>query len=532
MYSVPIEILKKHEIALEAARKYWVLNQPTGMSDAYFNKLEAAAREDGLELRDYVCQEIQGTRSQNADYIPKVEKQQVPGDMLSAIEEFDATYSNLNPGKHLYWIPKYDGSSLAAYYDVSTGRCVKVITIGGSNLGNLGIDQTEKFAKFFPDLPNTGVKAIQAECLISLEHGFGENSRQKANGLVNASYEPMDFNVFVASAKKTRTDKDYKKYLEKFEKNLKQVQDEVDKYINIRAFRYFIDDSWTTPVDYKAAMESIPAVFNNEGDIKFCSGFINTLPELKSLFGSSDGINKDIWTTPSGTFLIDGLVAYTQDGVCVKALKYKDAGRGESTLVLGIRWNNQVSKGKDSWSANALIEPVTIRGSVCTKPTIGSVTKMVTNGISRGARVNLILANSTIPAISEVLEPGNGDYEWPVCSCGYQMSEKDIFGSNLKCGNPVCSERLNRMKNYLWSLNDISDINLNKLLIIDRVDLNSNIRVEPLVSLIINGSPKETFKSEIENFLTTDLQKRNLELVYQPAYLALYEWLKYKNYIK
>ena len=54
MYSVPIEILKKHEIALEAARKYWVLNQPTGMSDAYFNKLEAAAREDGLELIMFV----------------------------------------------------------------------------------------------------------------------------------------------------------------------------------------------------------------------------------------------------------------------------------------------------------------------------------------------------------------------------------------------------------------------------------------------------------------------------------------------
>jgi hypothetical protein len=212
----------------------------------------------------------------------------------------------------------------------------------------------------------------------------------------------------------------------------------------------------------------------------------------------------------------------------VKALKYKDAGRGESVEVLGIKWNNQITKGKDSWSANAIIDPIEIRGSVITKPTIGSVKKMVTQGISPGARVTLILANSTIPAISEVLEPGNGDFGWPVCSCGYQMGPSDTFGSLLKCGNPMCSERLDRMKGYLGKLSDPSEINPDKLFIMDRMKLSE---IPGFMNGIIEGfkegkmSAPEDLRDYISRFLTTDLQRKNLELVYRPAWIALAAWI-------
>lgn len=512
MYIVPQEILEKHKTGLEAARAYWVLGQPTGLSDAYFNELEAAAREDGLELRDYVTQEIQGTRTQNADYIGKVEKIQVPGSMWQAIHEFQGQWESENPGRTLRWIPKYDGSSIAAYYDPETGHCVRVVTIGGTNLGSEGIDQTEKLRKFFPELPGTGIQALQAELLVSLEHGFGESSRQKANGLVNASYEPLP--------QGTKTDKEYSRYLKSFKKNYDQVYQEIDSYINLRCFRYFISPDWTSPTDYQGAMQSLPVVVNSVGDIKFCSGLIMSIEDIDQGF-----IEKDIWTTDTGTFMVDGVVAYTADtGECVKALKYKDAGRGESTIVREIKWNNQATKGKDSWSANALIDPIMIRGSKVTKPTVGSIKKMVTGNISPGARVTLILANSTIPAISEVLEPGNGDFGWPICNCGYQMGPGDMYGALLKCGNPMCTDRLERMRNYLSGVQKPEDLNLDKLLVLDRVKLSEKPGLQEKVLEVLKNGDEVKFKETIEFCLTTELQRKNLELVYRPAYQAANEW--------
>ena len=523
MYTVQPEILEKHKVALEAARNYWVFCKPTGLSDEYFNELEAAARADGLELRDYVCQEIQGTRTQNASYIPKVQKQQVQGSMAQAVIEFQKAWETEHPeSPELTWIPKYDGSSLAAYYDPDTGRCVRVVTIGGSNLGDWGIDQTEKFAKFFPNTSGTGIIAMQAECLIALEHGFSEKSRQKANGLVNASYEPMSCRDFLAGSQaKTRTQADYEKYLAKFKENQESVQAEIEEYIGIRCFRYFTNGQYPVPPYYEA-LRGMPVVVNPKtGDIKFSGGYTMTLTELLSL---GDQVEKDIWKTPTGTFLVDGLVAYTASGECVKALKYKDAGRGESVKVLDIKWNNQIKKGKDSWSANAIVEPITIRGSVITKPTIGSVKKMVSGGISPGARVTLILANSAIPAISEVLEPGNGDYKWPTCSCGYQMGPTDTFGSLLKCGNPMCSERLGRMKSYLSGL-DWSDVDLDKLLIMDRMKLSKVPGLKDAIKATLEtpGNGPENLRDTSGAILSTDLQRRNLELIYRPAWEALYE---------
>jgi hypothetical protein len=495
MIEVQEEVLQKHLVALEAARRYWVLNQPTGLSDQEFDRLEREARADGLELRDYVCQEIQGQRAKNADYITKVPKTQVQGDMLEAVREFTATY-RANTGNDIFWIPKYDGSSLAAYYDTTTGKCVKVITVGGSNLGGDGIDQTKKFARYFPNLPGTGICAVQAECLVALEHGFAESSRQKANGLVNSKY----------------------------------LDSEVDVLVGIRGFRYYLDpecpySQTTSKMSYQEVLDRIPAVMNLSGDIKFCGGYVMTLQDLE-LLGPAI-VDKDIWKTPSGTFLVDGLVAYTREGVCIQALKYKDAGRGETTEVLGIKWNDQSVKGKDSWSANAIIKEVTVRGSKCTKPTVGSVKKMVETGLSKGAKVTIILANSTIPQVSNVMSPGNLDFEWPTCGCGYRMGPGDIYGALLKCGNPMCTERLGRMRKYLESLTDPMALNLDKFLVLDRFKWAEKVDIEKVIPAVweivdAHAGPEELYKY-LEQFLTTPLQKRNLALVIGPAYKALEE---------
>jgi hypothetical protein len=172
-----------------------------------------------------------------------------------------------------------------------------------------------------------------------------------------------------------------------------------------------------------------------------------------------------------------------------------------------------------------LITPVTVRGSKCTKPTVGSIKKMISTGLSKGAKVTIILANSTIPQVAEVLEKGNLDYEWPTCSCGHTMNPSDIFGALLKCGNPDCSERFLRMSGYLKTIKNLSDLNLDKLLVIDRfkwAEKCDPVIVIPEVWRIVSENlGSEALYDYLSGFMSTELQLRNLGLVIKPAYRAL-----------
>lgn len=523
MIVIPDNLLTKHALGIQAAMNYYVYNLPTGMDDSYYDYLEREARKDGIELRDYATQFLQGQRSKNADYITKVEKSQVTGNMAEAMKAYMSEHPEIK-----YWIPKYDGSSLAAYYDSRTGKCFRVVTVGGSNLGSEGIDQTEKLCKYFPDLPGTGIIALQCECLVALEHGLEEKSRQKANGLVCSSFTPLSRDEYRGGQ---GTDHEYQKYLESFTENFQAVKKEIDDMINIRCFRYYLDLSTpegriTKELGYRHVLESLPVVYNTAGDIKFCGGYVFETKDI------DDFVNHDIWSTPGGTFLVDGVVGYSEDGVCIHALKYHSAGRGETTEVLGIKWNDQGPHGKDSWSANALIQPIQIRGTVIKKPTVGSVKKMISSGISKGAKVTIILANSTIPQVSQVIQPGNGDYEWPTCGCGYKLGPSDIYGTLVKCGNPECTEREKRMRKYLSGCSSFGDINLNKLLVIDRFDwlkkTDYSVVLQDLYIILTNKGYSE-FLEFLKGCLKTPLQVKNLELVSKPAYKTLKEYVDGRN---
>lgn len=523
MIVISDNLLTKHALGIQAAMNYYVYNLPTGMDDSYYDFLEREARKDGIELRDYATQFLQGQRSKNADYITKVEKSQVTGNMGEAMKAYQKEHPEIK-----FWIPKYDGSSLAAYYDSRTGKCLRVVTVGGSNLGSEGIDQTEKLCKYFPDLPGTGIIALQCECLVSLEHGLEEKSRQKANGLVCSSFTPLTRDEYRGGQ---GTDHEYQKYLESFTENFLEVKKEIDDMINIRCFRYYLDLSTpegqqTRNLSYKQVLESLPVVYNTAGDIKFCGGYVFETKDI------DDFVNHDIWVTSAGTFLVDGVVGYSEDGVCIQALKYKSAGRGETTEVLGIKWNDQNPKGKDSWSANALIQPIQIRGTIIKKPTVGSVKKMISSGISKGAKVTIILANSTIPQVSQVVEPGNGDYEWPTCGCGYKLGPADIYGTLVKCGNPECTEREKRMRKYLSGCSSFGDINLNKFLVIDRFDWSKKtdypVVLQDLYTILTDKGYTE-FLEFLKGCLKTPLQIKNLELVSKPAYKTLKEYIDGRN---
>lgn len=489
------EVLNKWKYLIGYCKAYYIDSSPTGISDSEYDDLERRAiKEDGFYVRDYVFNTfLKGTRTKNA-WIEKIKKVKVHGTMMGAMVDVQN-----KSDQQLYFVLKYDGSSLALYLDPKTGKPLRIVTVGNLNIDDYGVDQTWKLLKFVPKSFPKGIVAIQMEALIDTSRlpDSPERARQKANGLINSKY----------------------------------AEDDVNNLITLRAFRYYTDDSkegqYIRSCDYRDVLNSFGTVISPvDGHIRFAAATSWKLGELQTCPGYPETSHT---VTDTGTFLNDGWVVYGKHGDCLGALKYSGAGGDTEvikTTVLGIQWNSQTVKGKDSWSANVLIEPVTINGCTIRKPSAGSVKKLVDKQISQGAEVSIILANSTIPMIGDVFSPGTSPIQWPICSCGYQMGPADVYGSLLKCGNRKCTERFNRMFAYLRTVNTVGDINLDTLLVIDRFKFPTDPEIpKNFVSLVLSGKEEESYKY-LESYLTTILQKRTLSLVWRSAFDSVYERFK------
>lgn len=494
------DILEKWSVLIQATKNYYIDSKPTGLSDSEYDELERRAlEEDGFEVRAWVFDTFypKGERAENKR-VEKFKKLKVSGLMLDSIKIYGPNY---------YYNLKYDGCSLAIYLDSSTGIPQKAITCGNSSLG-WGIDQTWKILGlgFLPPKFPEGIEVIQCECLIDLDRLPSdldpERARQQTNGYINSKKD------------------------DKIE--------EIKSLLTLRAYRYYTSDSPAGKaienLDYLDVIRSFPVVRSKEdGHIMFAPADIFTLEDLEN---NPSYCETDHTRTSTGYFLNDGFIVYSKKGEVVVGLKYPGAGSSSEgvvkTGVKAIQWKSQASKGKDSWAANVILDPpVVLHGSTVTKPTAGSVKNLLKKQISPGAEISVILANSTIPQAGECFKPGNGDYMWPKCSCGYQMSSKDTYGSWLKCGNPMCTERIERMKSYIGTLGNIKEeLDLNKFLVIDRVKWeNTGIDIGKLLEYVENDS-EDGYKLYLESFLTTDLQKKNLDLVYKASYKVLREcWL-------
>ena len=494
------EVLEKWSVLIEAAKKYWVTSEPTGMTDAEFDAMEIQAyKEDGFYARDYVLQTYSVGKKTKNQWIDKITKFKIEGStMLDAMKK-SADELGI-PYDKLYVDLKYDGSSIAIYINPNTGKPHHIVTVGNLNLDNFGVDQTWKLINLIPKQFPLGIKAIQCEALIDLDrfNGDPDRARQKANGLINSKY----------------------------------ADDEVASLLTLRAYRYYWDETtmgakWNMTKDYKTVLSSFQAVLSKvDGHVQFCRAKTWTLQEI--IYNNlGDKFESDKIETDTGTFLADGVCLYNEAGVCQRALKFAGAGSGTELIkstVQSIQWNDQTPKGKDSWSANVLIDPVTIKGCVIKKPSAGSVAKLIKNNITPGAEVSIILANSTIPMIGESFSVGNGDYNWPTCACGYKMGPNDIYGSLLKCGNPMCTERIGRMRAYVDSLADVnSDLDLNTLLVIDRFRWENTTLDKSVLLGYVKAGDEVGYKDYLMSFLKTDLQKRNMELVWKASYIVLHD---------
>ena len=489
-------LIEKWKILIEACKNYYIDSIPTGLSDSKYDELETLAANDGFFVRDYVFQTYTKGQKAKNQYIEKIKKTKVTdSSMLEAIKSLEGKLE-----KKLYCDLKYDGSSIAIYLDPSTGIPKKEVTVGNLNIDNFGVDQTWKLHNFIPPRFPKGITAIQAEALIDINR-LGDidpdKARSKANGLINSLYCEAD----------------------------------VSNLLTLRAYRYYTDDSPAgnaiREMDYRDVLKSFPVVKSHiDGHILFSPADSWTSEELEKMPGFTE---TDKTKTSTGYFLNDGWVLYDSNGICQGALKYSGAGLSTEgitkTKVQSIQWNNQVSKGKDSWSANVIIDPIVVKGCTIRKPSAGSISKLVKNNITPGAEISVIMANSTIPLVSEVFKPGNGDYMWPTCSCGYNMSEKDIYGSLLKCGNPECTERIERMRRVLKSS---GKIDLNELLVIDRFKWqDTDIDTNKLIEYVSTGDI-DSYHSYLMSYMKTELQKRNMELVWKASWIVLRDELHKK----
>lgn len=482
------DLLKKHKFAIECAIKYYVKNQPTGISDFEYDKLEAAALEDGLNIRDIALSRVRGDRMRN-QYIESVPKQYAEDSMYDSIVELVNEYGEDN----IYVEPKYDGSGIAVYYD--EGIPTAVITCGGSNKSSDegGINQTDKLQKYFPIMPED-IKAIQCEVLVPMD--YCDRPRQLCNGILTS-------------------------------KN-KYSEEEIDDMICIRGFRYFSDDK---DRDFYNTLRSFQGTLNPKGTLyNFAPGHVMRVKDLLSK--GRDIVNQEFISTATGNFLIDGYVFYTKTGELIKALKFKNAGGQEAVEVERIQWND-LSESKDGFSSNVILkEGVDIRGSIVKKPSSNGVNNLLKFNITPGAMVSVTLRGSTIPCVDKVFKPGNGDFNWPVCKCGTQLGPNDIFGNNIKCPNLCCSSRIERMRSYInngrFSFYDPKSYN--GFFIIDRIKLEDKISdpeefAKEFKELILKDlgvdAIRDLFYSKVA---LTPLQKRNLELVLQPAYIVLKEF--------
>jgi hypothetical protein len=105
------------------------------------------------------------------------------------------------------------------------------------------------------------------------------------------------------------------------------------------------------------------------------------------------------------------------------------------------------------------------------------------------------------------------------------MSEKDVFGSLLKCSNPDCSERKDRMRKYLSTISSPSDLDLNKFLVIDRFKWETtDVDLAKLLDFVKNEDP-DSYKEYLMSFMGTALRKRNMEVVRKASYITLHEKL-------
>lgn len=295
-----------------------------------------------------------------------------------------------------YVLAKYDGCSIKAEYD--NGKLVRIL---GTPDERFGILRTKAFWNKFPHYVDPSISSLIGEVLVDYRP-YGQLARNKANGLTNS----------------------------------KLMDGEVDKLAQVRI--YIVNYHDTTEYDYGRQMDSLWNLLNEdtEGHFKVAYPWKGTEFESENFTPLFDFPNGD-------HFQLDGLVVYGRNGIHGFKFYFTES---QITKVENISWS-QLPNG--SFAPTLEITPIVLNDKNIGRISANGVPTMINSEIGVGSEIEAILVNMTIPKVHNVISPSN-DFRYPTCKCGYQLSENDIYGATLKCGNEgLCSDKYNKWKTSL-----------------------------------------------------------------------------------
>lgn len=386
-----------------AANQFYMnkyLDQPL-MEDKEFDQLrEQYESEVGQSVKVLVEWEP-GIEVENEPEEP-LYKTKHEGDLMLAVQQY--IEENKINANEVYCNLKYDGGGIKCIYS-ETGTLKKIVSQPDEEFG---LDRTEQFWNLVPHRldPSLGIKYLRGEVLCDPDV-YGQLARNKANGMLNSV----------------------------------KSQDEIQDEAFIRVYKVgFHDNNWTLDRQIHA-LDELPMLMMIRNRMS-ASG--DKIKRLDTIFlratqfpvGSIDMTEPIVQLKGEEKWQADGIVLYTPDGP--RGFKFYYTELVETT-VEAVEWNR---KSNGSYACKLKIDPISLNDKDYNYVSTNGVSRMLELKVGKGAKVKIGLSGLTIPQVIEVVEPSE-DYQWPTCDCGYQFSEKDIFGLTLKCGNTLpCSDRV------------------------------------------------------------------------------------------
>jgi DNA ligase (NAD+) len=278
-----------------------------------------------------------------------------------------------------YITPKYDGCSIRIYYE--NGKLSDILTRSDEYSG---IVKTNALKNKVPQQVSPDIVYIDCEAMVSLED-FGENSRVKANGLINSKYK----------------------------------QEEIDKYIEIFPFFAYSNKK----KDYKEIMTSLPF----DKDKIIISETENELKRRIKKVKNSYYVSFDNKSYP-----VDGYVIYLKNIFYEYLILKQYFDLKVLTKVIDIEYNES---NIGYYIPLLVIDPVIIDNTTITRVSIGTYNNLVNSKCGIGSKVEIVKSGKVIPKVEKVIRHSK-IFKEPKC---YHCNNKLIFmNNNLYCNNKNC----------------------------------------------------------------------------------------------
>lgn len=298
------------------------------------------------------------------------------------IESIDSEEKFIELSKDYYILPKFDGSSTVTTYDAQ-GNLDKIVSRGDDEWGFLNTNKLRNKVINHRD----GVRIQLGEAVVAKVNG----GRAKANGMINSKY----------------------------------LQDDVDKFLTIIPFDFYLSDGTKTPnLDVLVDDYSVFSMIRDKGEyIYHKSGDVNDGAIIPC-----DGIVG--YPKPEGA-------KYATEGETLRIIKLYFSEAKES-IIRNIDWE-PAETGVIHPVAN--FDTVEIDDTYVSRANLYNYQNVINKKYYPGVAVSVIKANMTIPDIKEVINPDDTEAQKYIESitCPYCGTKLIPYGNvDCICPNDSC----------------------------------------------------------------------------------------------